>query len=123
MIQKFIITGRLDSLNDYTKACRANRYGANSMKKRNEAKVYEGIKRAGLTRADKYPINLNIIWYEPNRRRDIDNVTFATKFIQDALVKAGILEDDSQKYIVGVFHRVLVDKDNPRIEVELKPAE
>lgn len=123
MIQKFVITGRLDSLNDYTKACRANRYGANSMKKKNEAKVFEGIKRAGLTKADKYPINLNIIWYEPNRRRDIDNVTFATKFIQDALVKAGILEDDSQKYIVGVFHRVLVDKDNPRIEVELKPAE
>lgn len=120
---KFVITGRLDSLNDYTKACRANRYGANSMKKKNEAKVYEGIKRAGLTRADKYPINLHIIWYEPNRRRDIDNITFATKFIQDALVKAGILEDDSQRYIVGVFHRVLVDRDNPRIEVELKPAE
>lgn len=123
MIHKFVITGRLDGLNDYTKACRANRYGANAMKKRNEAKVYEGIKQAGLTREDKYPINLFIIWYEPNRRRDIDNVTFATKFIQDALVKAGILEDDSQKYIVGVFHRVLVDKDNPRIEVELKPAE
>lgn len=123
MKQHFTIYGRLDSLNDYTKACRANRYGANTMKKRNEAKVYEGIKRAGLSKADKYPINLYIIWYEPNRRRDIDNVTFATKFIQDALVKAGILEDDSQKYIVGVFHRVLVDRDNPRIEVELKLAE
>lgn len=120
---KFVITGRLDGLNDYTKACRANRYGANTMKKKNEAKVFEGIKRAGLSKAGKYPINLYIIWYEPNRRRDIDNITFATKFIQDALVKAGILEDDSQKYIVGVFHRVLVDRDNPRIEVELKPAE
>lgn len=123
MIQKFIIDGRLDGLNDYTKACRANRYGANSMKKKNEAKVFEGIKRAGLTKVDQYPINLYIIWNEPNRRRDIDNITFATKFIQDALVKSGILEDDSQKYIVGVFHRVLVDRDNPRIEVELKPAE
>lgn len=120
---KFIIDGRLDGLNDYTKACRANRYGANAMKKKNEAKVFEGIKRAGLTRVDKYPINLYIIWYEPNRRRDIDNITFATKFIQDALVKAGILEDDSQKYIVGVFHRVLVDRENPRIEVELRPDE
>lgn len=122
MEQRFTIYGRLDSLNDYTKSCRANRYGANAMKRKNEAKVIEGIKRAGLKKAEHYPINLYIIWYEPNRRRDVDNITFATKFIQDALVKFGILEDDSQKYIVGVFHRVLVDKDNPRIEVELRNA-
>ena len=122
MEQGVTIYGRLDSLNDYTKSCRANRYGANAMKRKNEAKVIEGIKLAGLKKADHYPINLYIIWYEPNRRRDVDNITFATKFIQDALVKFGILEDDSQKYIVGVFHRVLVDKDNPRIEVELRNA-
>lgn len=123
MIQRFIINGRLDGLNDYTKACRANRYGANAMKRKNEAKVIEGIKLANLRKVDHYPINLHVIWYEPNRRRDVDNITFATKFVQDALVKSGILEDDSQKYIVGVFHRVLVDKKNPRIEVELRPAE
>ena len=122
MSQKFTINGRLDGLNDYTKSCRANRYGANAMKRKNEAKVIEGIKRARLKKAAHYPINLYIIWYEPNRRRDVDNITFATKFIQDALVKFGILEDDSQKYIVGVLHRVLVDKDNPRIEVELRNA-
>lgn len=123
MNQKFIISGRLDGLNDYTKACRANRYGANAMKRKNEAKVIEGIKLADIRKVDHYPINLHVIWYEPNRRRDVDNITFATKFIQDALVKFGILEDDSQKYIVGVFHRVLVDKKNPRIEVELRPSE
>lgn len=120
---KFIIDGRLDGLNEYTKACRANRYGANAMKRKNEAKVIEGIKRAGLKKAEQYPLNIYIIWYEPNRRRDCDNITFATKFIQDALVKSGILEDDSQKYIVGVFHRILVDQENPRIEVELRPSE
>ncbi|ACA63327.1 putative Holliday junction resolvase [Lactobacillus phage c5] len=120
---KFIINGRLDSLNEYTKACRANRYGANAMKRKNEKKVIEGIKCAGLKKVEEYPLNLYIVWYEPNKRRDIDNITFATKFIQDALVKSGILEDDSQKYIVGVLHRVLVDRKNPRIEVELRTAE
>ena len=120
---KFIIEGRLDGLNTYTSACRANRYGANAMKRKNEAKVIEGIKRAELKKVEEYPLNLHIVWYEPNRRRDIDNITFATKFIQDALVKFGILEDDSQKYIVGLSHQVTVDQKNPRIEVELRKAE
>lgn len=120
---KFVIEGRLDGLNTYTGACRANRYGANAMKRKNEAKVIEGIKRAGLKKVEGYPLDLHIVWYEPNKRRDIDNITFATKFIQDALVKSGILKDDSQKYIVGLSHQVTVDQKNPRIEVELRKAE
>ena len=46
-------------------------------------------------------------------------ITFATKFIQDSLVRTGILEDDSRKYINQVNHSVFTDKQNPRIEVEI----
>lgn len=56
---------------------------------------------------------------EKNKRRDVDNITFATKFIQDALVKQGIIIDDSQKYINQLRHDVKVDKEYPRIEVQL----
>ena len=114
---KIKIDGRLDGLNEYTKACRGNRYGANTMKKRNEKKVIDALN--GWPKIKEFPVKLKITWYEKNKRRDIDNITFATKFIQDALVKAEVLPDDSQKYINAVEHKVFVDKENPRVEIEI----
>lgn len=116
---KFTIHGRLDGLNEYTTANRTNRYKGSAMKRRNENIVIRAIQEAKLNRVYKYPAQLKITWYEPNSRRDIDNITFATKFIQDALVKMKILIDDSQKYINKIEHEVSVCKENPRIEVEI----
>lgn len=120
----FEIQGRLDGLNEYTNSCRSNRHGANAMKKRNQERVRIGLLKARseetLQRVYKYPIQLKIAWYEPNMRRDVDNITFATKFILDEMVKQGIIQDDSQKYVSGVIHDVRVDKENPRIEVEIQ---
>lgn len=120
---KFIIQGRLDGLNEYTRACRGNKYGGNTMKKDNENAVILAIKQAKLTKVYKYPIALKITWIEPNSKRDIDNIVFASKFIQDALVKSGILENDSQKYINRLEHEVKTDRENPRIEVEIKEVQ
>lgn len=117
---KFTIYGRLDGLNEYTKACRNNKFGGNNMKKKNQRKVLMALAMNEIEPIESYPIKLSIVWYEPNRRRDIDNVTFAVKFILDALVADGILKDDSQKYVSSIEHKVVVDKDNPRIVVEIK---
>lgn len=61
---------------------------------------------------------VTITYYFPNRiRRDPDN--YSGKFINDGLVKAGVLKDDSFKNI----HLVLkgdYDKENPRTEVEIE---
>lgn len=119
---KFTIHGRLSGLNEYTNACRRNAYLANNMKRDNEETVKLAILSDKLKKIDKYPIILKITWYEPNKRRDIDNITFATKFIQDSLVNNGILENDSQKCVCGLSHIVRIDKDNPRIEVEIEVA-
>ena len=116
---KFVVPGRLDGLNEYTKANRANAYGGNNIKQRNEKAVKFAIRQAKLNKVIKYPIQLKITWDEKNKRRDIDNIIFATKFILDALVKSNILENDSQKYVNGITHEVSVDKQNPRIEVEI----
>lgn len=119
LICKFTIHGRLDGLNEYTKVSRGNKYASNAMKHRNEKIILEGIREAKLKAIDKYPVKLNITWYEPNLRRDVDNITMAVKFILDALVKDGVLIDDSQKYVKEINHEVKVDKDFPRIEVGL----
>ena len=93
------------------------------MKKKNErlvmAYILQAVNFGEIYEIKKYPVQLNITWYEPNDRKDIDNITFATKFIQDSLVRTGILEDDSRKYINQVNHSVFTDKENPRIEVEI----
>ena len=116
---KFTILGRLDGLNAYTTKNRTNPYAGAKMKHQNEKVVIYYIRKAKLKKVEKFPIKLKIKWYEPNKRRDVDNICFAVKFIQDALVKEGIIPDDSQQYITSIEHEVLVDKDNERIEVEL----
>lgn len=117
---KFVIKGKLDGLNEYTRDNRANKYQGSNSKKINQQTAKIAIYKAKLKKVDKYPIQLKIVWYEPNKRRDIDNITFATKFILDALVETGIIENDSQKYVNSISHRVRIDKDNPRIEVEIE---
>ena len=61
---------------------------------------------------------LSIMFYvKDNRRRDLDNMLTT---IQDALVKSGMLEDDSWKYLRIGFVDAELDKDNPRAEITLK---
>ena len=116
---KFIIYGRLSSLNEYIRACRSNVYQANELKKDNEIRVIQGARAMKLSKVYKYPIKLKIAFYEPDRRRDVDNVSFAVKFILDGLVKAQILQNDSQKHVSEIQSVVEVDKKNPRVEVEI----
>ena len=47
------------------------------------------------------PVKINFTWVEENKKRDLDNICFAKKFILDALVKANVLQDDKQNYVVG----------------------
>lgn len=56
-----------------------------------------------------------------NRKRDIDNVSSAKKYILDALQRAKILKNDSPKYVVGhkdVFDYDKINGDRVIIEIE-----
>ena len=66
---------------------------------------------------------MNYLWVVPNKRTDRDNVAFAKKFVQDALVQCGVLKDDGWKYVVGFSDKFDVDKKNPRIEVLIREAD
>ena len=69
-------------------------------------------------------VDITITWYEPNRRRDIDNITGGgTKFIMDGLVAGGVIKDDSQRYVNSILHNFEVDKENPRIEIEIEEVQ
>lgn len=49
-------------------------------------------------------------WTLPNKRRDLDNVAFATKFIQDALVEIGVFDDDNLDHITELHHYAVIEK-------------
>lgn len=116
---KFIIRGRLPSLNEYCKAERTGYHCANNMKKSCQRAVEADIRRFKL-KPIKRPVKILYRFYEPNRRRDKDNIAgVAHKFIQDALVNAGILKDDGWDYITGFSDEFYIDKSKPRIEVYL----
>lgn len=115
-----IIAGRLDNMNDYTSACRTNQYKGAKIKQKNENVVKQAIyEQLGRLRIKK-PVRMFYRWYEPNKRRDLDNISaFGRKVIQDALVDTRVLQDDGWKYVKGFQDEFYVDKGNPRIEVEI----
>ena len=49
----------------------------------------------------EYPVAVCFEWHEKTRRRDLDNIASAKKFILDALQECGILEGDGQKQIIA----------------------
>lgn len=117
---KFTIYGTLDGLNEYTRANRGNRYSGNRAKRRNQVMVYQAL--YGIREKFDEPVHITFTWYEPNRRRDMDNIAFAKKFILDALVSSGVLRGDGWKYITGFTDEFRVSRDKPRIEVEIEEA-
>lgn len=113
---KFTIQGRLDGLNDYIDANRSNRFKGAEMKRRNEELVMLSVRKVKINR----PVKIAFKWYEKNSRRDMDNIAFAKKFILDALVKKGVLQDDGWKWVKGFTDEFFIDKQNPRVEVEME---
>jgi hypothetical protein len=65
------------------------------------------------------PCSIICVWYEPNERRDQDNVTAMKKIIIDALrKKSKVINGDGWKAIrYGFADLITVDKQFPRVEV------
>ena len=58
------------------------------------------------------------MFYVPdNRERDIDNMVAS---VNDALVKAGLLKSDSWQYLKSHGFDAEIDRENPRVELEVK---
>lgn len=119
MSQTFTIHGRLPSLNEYINAERTNRYKAAKLKRDIQERIGAEIRAANI-KPVQVSVTLVYTFYEANRRRDKDNIAaVAHKFVQDSLVNEGIIFDDGWDYITRFYDEFYIDKENPRIEVEL----
>lgn len=115
---RFVIPGRLSGLNEMVNANRTNPYKGAKLKKDNERIVMDALRYQRVQPVYE-PVYLRFMWVEPNKRRDKDNIASAHKYILDALVKMGILENDGWKQILGFSDRFAVDPKNPHIVVEI----
>lgn len=117
---KFVVEGKLPGINEIVSASRTNRYKANAEKKQAQLRVCQAIgnrKRLSCS----VPVVVSVTYYEPNNRRDVDNITGGgNKVILDALVEMGVIIDDSRKWVKQVHPLVYTDRSNPRIEIEIK---
>lgn len=116
----FVIKGRLPGFNDIYGSALSNRNQANRLKQKTQKEIMwtivEQLKNLKITK----PVFIEYQWYEPNRKRDLDNIAgFGHKCIQDSLVKRGVLHNDGWKQIIGFKDLFYVDKDNPHIVVTL----
>ena len=118
-MQKLIVSGVLPGLNEIINANRANRYQGSEQKKDETNRVYRSCKASKLKPIDGLN-DYTFIWYCKDKRRDKDNIMAGQKFIFDGLQSAGIIENDGRKQIGDINHRFLIDKENPRVEVEIR---
>lgn len=120
--QRFVIQGRLPGYNELHKA---NWQQSRRIKQEGMNRVIAAARWDKLRPVQQYPVAIEIFCYEPNARRDPDNVTSgAQKVILDALQQMGVLQGDGRKYIATLTcPRPVVDREAPRVETIIQEVE
>ena len=112
-MNEFVIEAQLPSLNQYQNACRSHWSKGADFKKSFEQEICDYIRIAlyqkKLRRVEK-PCEIFIEWHEATKRRDVDNIQSAQKFILDALQTCCIIKKDSRKYVKQIHHTIIDDK-------------
>ena len=116
IIAEIDIPVKLPSLNDYVRACRSGPYAGAKMKERIQRDIGWFIRQLPMIDG---PCRINFTWTEKTRRRDLDNVSFAKKFILDEMVALGVLKDDSRRFVTGFTDSFRIgDEWGVKVEIE-----
>lgn len=88
-------------LNDYTLACRKNKFAGANLKKKMQTDISPYLSKLPQI---KKPVKILFLWQENDKRRDPDNLAFAQKFILDEMVKLQKIPNDTGRWIRGLYH-------------------
>lgn len=116
----FTFYGRMPSLNEYLAATGRNPKAGGRVKRECMNDVSWCIRKDLKGYKAERPVILHYIIYEPNMKRDKDNVFSVTsKVFQDALQACGVIKNDGWANIENFTHDFYVS-DNPRTEVYIE---
>ncbi|MDR1093462.1 MAG: RusA family crossover junction endodeoxyribonuclease [Clostridiales bacterium] len=117
--QTLVISGRLPGRNEAERAARAHwSRGARLKAEFTELVHWHAV--AGKIKPVKGLANIAVAFYEKDGKRDADNVIGGgLKYVLDGLKAAGVIKDDSQKYVDLTVAPIRTDKTNPRVEIKI----
>ena len=107
-------THTFPDLNDYLKSCGTHPHVGAKMKRDYMMIASNAIRRQLGGLKISVPVKIHYFFYEGS---------FATKVIEDALQKCGVLKNDNQVWVKGYTHDFFIDEENPRIEVTIEELE
>jgi len=108
-IAKLLIDEKLPSLNDYIAKINRNKHIGNKFKHDVQERINWYI-RASKIKPIKCRVDIDIYWHEKTKRRDVDNIYSAIKYLGDSLQIMGIIENDSQRFIRNIHNYLVEDK-------------
>ena len=123
------IPGRLPGLNDLICHNRSHWAEGARLKRETDMKIRTSIRcqvpwrlpgKSGALIQE--PVHIHFEWHEGNRRRDLDNIYSAKKYVLDALQEAGVIMNDSQKYVTGLSDEFILNRDWEGVVVTLSFA-
>lgn len=87
--------------------------------------VYWRVKENRLARIPvQLPVEVFLTWHAPNARiRDSDCLSVMLKAALDALVQAKVIPGDDHRYVRRSGSSVVVDRDDPRMELQIVETE
>ena len=114
VIYRLEIPYKFPSFNEYVNECRKNRYAGAKMKRQVQDDIGYFIKSLPEFH---HPIKIHFHWIENNKRRDLDNICYAKKFILDSLVECHRMPDDNRNCVTafldtfenGTYARVILE--------------
>lgn len=110
---------KLPSLNDYIDKCRYNRYAGNNFKQQVQNDIAYYLKGIGTFTS---PVYIKFTWYEKYKKRDLDNIASAKKYILDTMVNLGIILNDNYKYLIGFSDDFVIGAREDKVVVEILTA-
>lgn len=122
MHQSFTIPGTLPALNAMIGSAKAHWSVYRRERQGAVRKVRLFIRQARLKPVPPgMRVEIHTTFYAPNKRTDPSNLSAGLhKVAEDCLQAEGILINDGYNQIAGYVERFEVDRENPRIEVEIK---
>lgn len=124
MKHSFFIPGTLPGLNEIIAAAKSGHGAGNLYRKLKadaEMVIFVAVRNAKVPPFIG-PVHIHYEWVEPNKRRDLDNISAGKKFINDLLQKTGTLQGDGWKHIAGFSESFRVDRNNPGVIVTIESA-